>query len=192
MLWIVAAALIVAGSQAADVEVPAAAKAFVAADTTAIAFETADLNRDGRPDAVLVLDPTLKPGDDQFAERPRQLVILVGEADGSYREAVRNGKVAYCSACGGVMGDPFQGVSVGPGTFTVHNAGGSAWRWGVDYTFNYSRRDMTWQLVKVVETSFHASDPDDSKETVSTPPKHFGKIGLAAFDPEHWKNQGPR
>jgi len=27
---------------------------------------------------------------------------------------------------------------------------------------------------------------------VSTPPKHFGKIDIADFDPENWKNQGKR
>jgi hypothetical protein len=192
MLWIVVAALFVPGSQAPDVEVPAAAAAFVAPGTTPLAFETADLDRDGRPDAILVLDPIVKDGEDRFAERPRPLLVLVGQADGSYREAARNAKVVYCAACGGVMGDPFQGVSAGPGTFTVHNAGGSAWRWGVDYTFGYSRRDTAWQLVKVVETSFHASDPKGPTETVSRPPKAFGKIDLAAFDPENWKNQGPR
>jgi hypothetical protein len=193
-MWILTAgliALLLAGSQ--DVPaVPAAAAPFVAAGTRPLAFEIADLNRDGRPDAILVLEPILKPGDDAFAERPRPLLVLVGQPDGTYREAARNAKIVYCSACGGVMGDPFQGVDAGAGTFTVHNAGGSSWRWGVEYTFNYSRRDDAWQLVRVTENTFHASDPKDPKETVSTPPKHFGKIDLAAFDPENWKNKGPR
>lgn len=181
----------IAGAQD-DLAIPDAAKPFVAAGTRPLAFEVADLNRDGRPDAILVLEPTLKAGEDAFAERPRHLLVLVGQPDGTYSEARRNAKAVYCSACGGVMGDPFQGVTAGPGTFTVHNAGGSGWRWGVDYTFNYSRRDDTWQLVRVAETTFHASDPKGSKEAVSTPPKHFGKIDIAAFDPENWKNQGKR
>ena len=193
-MWILVAGLLaplLAGRQ--DVpEIPAAAAPFVATGTRPLAFETADLNRDGRADAILVLEPILKPGDDAFAERPRPLLILVGQPDGTFREAARNAKVVYCSACGGAMGDPFQGVDAGAGTFTVHNAGGSSWRWGVEYTFNYSRRDDAWQLVRVTENTFHASDPTGPKEIVSTPPKHFGKIDLAAFDPENWKNQGPR
>jgi hypothetical protein len=193
-MWILVAGLLgglLAGGQDAP-EIHAAATRFVAAGTRPLAFETADLNRDGRPDAILVLEPILKPGDDAFAERPRPLLVLVGQPDGTYREAARNAKVVYCSSCGGVMGDPFQGVDAGAGTFTVHNAGGSSWRWGVEYTFAYSRRDDAWQLVRVTENTFHASDPNGPKETVSTPPKHFGKIDLAAFDPENWKNQGPR
>ena len=109
------------------VSIPEAARAFVAAGTQPIAFETADLNRDGRPDAVLVLSPILKDDEDPFAERPRTLLILLRQADGSYREAARNSKVA-----------------------------------------------------------------DKETTTISTPPKHFGKIDIGAFDPERWKNVGPR
>ena len=69
----------IAGAQD-DLAIPDAAKPFVAAGTRPLAFEVADLNRDGRPDAILVLEPTLKPGDDEFAERPRPLLILVGRA----------------------------------------------------------------------------------------------------------------
>jgi hypothetical protein len=90
------------------------------------------------------------------------------------------------------MGDPFGGVTVGPGTFTVSNAGGTGWRWSSLYTFNYSRRDDTWQLVRVEEHGFHASEPGKGRTTVSTPPKDFGKIDIADFDPGNWEGQGPR
>ncbi len=46
--------------------------------------------------------------------------------------------------------------------------------------------------MRVAETTFHASDPQGPQETISTPPKHFGKIDITAFDPEHGKNTGPR
>lgn len=176
--------------EAADVDVPAAARPFVASGTRPLAFEPADLNRDGRQDAVLVVE-TLKTDPDTDG-RPRVLLVLLGQADGSFREVKRNAKVVYCSTCGGMMGDPFQGVSVGPGTFTVENAGGSSWRWGVGYRFNYSRRDDTWQLVRVEENSYHASEAAEAKKVVSMPPKAFGKIDIADFDPENWKGQGPR
>jgi hypothetical protein len=173
-----------------DVEVPDAARPFVAAGTRPLAFEQADLNRDGRPDAILVLETIAEAQDGDG--RTRILVVLVGQPDGAFREAKRNAKVAYCSACGGMMGDPFQGVSVGPGTFTVENAGGSSWRWGVGYRFAYSRRDDTWQLVRVEEHDYHASEAAKAKTVVSTPPKHFGKIDIADFDPGNWKGQGQR
>ena len=176
-----------------DVEIPEAAKGFVAPGTRPIAYQAADLNRDGREDAILVLERQKAKADDpEIEDGQRPLLVLVRQADGSLREAARNAKVVYCRTCGGVMGDPFQGVVAGPGTFTVSLAGGSSWRWGVEYRFAYSRRDDQWQLVRVEETSFHASEAAEGKPTVSTPPKHFGKIDLASFDPENWKNQGPR
>jgi hypothetical protein len=91
-----------------------------------------------------------------------------------------------------MMGDPFQGVEVGPKTFTVSHYGGRAWGWSVDYTFNYSRRDNTWQLVRVEESSFHAFEPDKIKRAVYVPPKHYGKIDIADFDPDNWKGQGQK
>jgi hypothetical protein len=195
MSWgFAAVAVIVATSlavqEAADVEVPAAARPFVTAGTRPLAFEPADLNRDGRQDAVLVVETVTT--DPETDGRTRILLVLLGQPDGSFREARRNAKVAYCSACGGMMGDPFQGVSAGAGTFTVENAGGSSWRWGVGYRFNYSRRDDTWQLVRVEENSYHASEAAESKTVVSTPPKDFGRIDIADFDPEDWKGRGPR
>jgi hypothetical protein len=176
-----------------DIALPDAARPFVAPGTKPIAYEVADLNRDGREDAILVLErQPAKPDDPPIEDGQRPLLILVRQPDGSLREAARNVKIVYCSTCGGIMGDPFQGVDAGPGTFTVSHYGGSSWRWGVEYRFAYSRRDDAWQLVRVEETSFQAGAADEAKETVHTPPKHFGKIDLNAFDPENWKGRGPR
>lgn len=142
---------------------------------------------------MLVLErQKAKASDPDIEEGQRPLLILVRGAEGTLKEARRNSKVVYCSSCGGVMGDPFQGVEVGPKTFTVSHYGGSAWRWSVDYKFNYSRRDDTWQLVKVEETNFHAMSPEKEEIKVSTPPKDFGKIDIADFDPDNWKNHGAR
>jgi hypothetical protein len=89
-----------------------------------------------------------------------------------------------CSECGGMMGDPFAGVTVRTNTFTVNHYGGSAWRWTADYKFNYSRIDKTWQLVRIEKTNFHAADQKKTLErNVMTPPKDFGKVDIADFDP---------
>jgi hypothetical protein len=177
-----------------EVELPKAARVFVAPGTKPIAYEVADLNRDGREDAILVLErQPAKPDDPPIEERQRPLLVLVRQRDGSLREAARNEQIVYCSTCGGIMGDPFiGGLQAGPGTFTVGAYGGSAWRWGVKYRFDYSRRDDEWQLVRVEEISFHYGDASEAKPTVSRPPKHFGKISLAAFDPDNWKGKGPK
>ena len=90
------------------------------------------------------------------------------------------------------MGDPFVGIEASAGTFTVMHYGGSSWRWSSNVRFNYSRKDKAWQLVRVETSSFHTADPDKEKVEVATPPKDFGKIDFADFDPEDWKGKGPR
>ena len=166
---------------------------FVLPGTKAIAVERADLNGDGRIDVVLVLEKQkARPEDDEIEEGQRPIMILVRRADGTLAGAARNDAAAHCSTCGGAMGDPFVGIQVGRRTFTVSNYGGSGWRWSADYRFDYSRRDHAWHLVQVTESSFHASDPNRAKTQVRRPPKDFGKIGFAEFDPQKFLGQGQR
>ena len=87
------------------------------------------------------------------------------------------------------MGDPLQVVSAKDKSFRIEHYGGSGWRWSMNYQFNYSRRDDTWQLVRVEETSFHVSEPDKmEKDLVRMPPKDYGKIDIAEFDPEQLRD----
>ena len=183
--FVVAVASAQESSTLATSALPAELRPFVLPGTKAIAVERGDLNGDGRLDVVLVLErQKARAGDDDIEQGQRPILILVRRADGSLALAARNDAAAYCSTCGGAIGDPFMGVKVGTKTFTVSNYGGSAWRWSADYRFDYSRRDDTWQLVRVTESSFHASDPDKAKTKVRRPPKDFGKIGFAEFDPQ--------
>jgi len=174
-------------------KLPPEVRPFVEAGTRALALERADLDGDGAADFILVLEKQkAKPADPDIEEGQRPLLVLVRQAGGALKLAARNDKVVYCASCGGMMGDPFQGVVAGPRTFTVNNAGGSAWRWSLSYRFNYSRRDAAWQLVRVEDHTYHAVQAGSEKKAVFTPPRHFGKIGLAEFDPQDWKGRGQR
>ena len=173
--------------------VPPEVRPFVLAGTKVIEIERGDLDGDGRSDVVLVLErQKARPGDDDIEAGQRPILILVRRADGGLRLAARNDAAAYCSTCGGVMGDPFVGIHVGNRSITVSNYGGSAWRWSADYRFDYSRRDAAWQLVRVTESSFHASQPDKAKTIIRRPSKDFGRIDFADFDPEKYLGRGPR
>lgn len=160
-------------------------QAFVEPGTRAIAIERADLNGDGREDVLLVLQAkTARDDGTGFEQRQRPLLILTRDAKGALHLRKRNDKMVMCPECGGLMGDPLQTVSAKDKSFRIEHYGGSGWRWSVNYQFNYSRRDDTWQLVRVEETSFHVSDPETmEKDLVRTPPKDYGKIDIAEFDP---------
>ena len=122
----------------------------------------------------------------------RTLFIALRQTDGSLKIVKRNDKVVYCRQCGGVFGDPYAGLSTAPNRFSVDHYGGSNWRWSNSYSFAYSRRDDTWQLVRVEQSSFHTANPDKVKSRIYKPPRDFGKIDIADFDPENFMGKGPR
>lgn len=171
-------------AQTETVKVPADIKPFVEDGSKPIALESADLNGDGTKDYILVLErqnPTMDENDLPKNQRP--LLILLRGKDAKLTEVKRNENIVMCSKCGGVFGDPFERISAGAKTFTVNHYGGSNWRWTAKYKFDYLRTDNTWQLVRVEKSSFHTSDPDRVERTIKTPPKDFGKVDIADFNP---------
>jgi hypothetical protein len=181
-------------AQSEEIKVPDDVKPFIEKGKIPIALESGDLNADGRKDYVLVTSEFV--ADDAAWEEgagERSVFILIREADRSLRLAGRNDLVVLCKNCGGVFGDPFAGVRVKGTSFTVDNYGGSNDRWSYSYTFAYSRRDKTWQLTRVVDESFHALDPKrTTKRRVYTPPKSFGLIAFADFDPDNFLHKGKK
>lgn len=172
----------------AALSVPPEVKRFVPEDRRVIDLAKADLDRDGRDDYILALDRIENEDEpDRFAGEPREVRILTRQPNGKLKLAGRGPKAIFCRGCGGVMGDPLFGFATERGRFTIRHMGGAGWRWTADFTFAWSRRDQTWQLVRVEKTEFHAGEPEKVKKTVQTPPKDFGKIDLREFDAERWQ-----
>ena len=176
------------------IKVPTEVKPFVLSGMVPIALESGDLNGDGTKDFILVLD---KPFDekaqvDEAGMDNRPMLILIRDAAGKLSLAARNDLVAYCRTCGGVMGDPFTGITIRGTGFTVDNYGGSSDRWSNSFTFDYSRRDREWQLTRVEQETFNTFTPDKVKKSVFTPPKNFGLISFPDFDPQNFKGKGKR
>jgi hypothetical protein len=181
------------GAGGSDSSVPVELARFVPRGFTAISTACGDLNLDRLEDCIVVIeriapetDPDLYAGDD------RPLLILTRQKDGSLELARTGTHAVLCRACGGIFGDPFQEVRIEPGRFTIEHYGGSSWRWTQSYTFAWSRRDRTWQLVRAEETSVHLGDPDSGARQVHKPPKDFGKIDIADFDPSAYLGAGPK
>ncbi len=159
---------------------PAEIMPFIKKGESLLYFTTADLNGDGLSDYLLVLE---SPGNSEEGNL-RELVIITRQEDRSLRVEKRNSKIVMCSKCGGGWGDPFPGdIITDTNTFTVQNYGGGGSRWSEVYRFNYSRRDRKWQLVEATLSTFNIDDLHSEKTTVYKPPKDFGKIDIADFDP---------
>ncbi len=142
-----------------------------------------NLNLDNLTDLILILDKnrekTTTDVDDEMEQRP--LLILVGEADGTYKLVKRNDNTVYCKGCGGIFGDPYSGVTIKNGYFSVEHYAGSAWRWTRIPTFKYSKAENDWFLYKDGGESFHTSAPEKAESKVLTV-KDFGKIRFEEFD----------
>ena len=176
----------------ADKNIPSEVKPFIERNTAAILLNAVDLNGDGLSDYVLVLEKK-RSASDEIEEGSRPLLLLIRQANKSLKLAKRNDKIVLCAQCGGTFGDPLESLDVASKSFTVNHYGGSSQRWAYSYQFNYSRRDNTWQLVAVDESFFDAHDPEKTmKHKTYKPPKHYGKIDIADFDPQNYRGRGEK
>lgn len=165
--------------------IPSELAALIEKPDALLAEAAADLNGDGLIDYVFIVQKPENPDiDTEFAHGDRTLKIALRMPDNSLNVVKVIDKVVLCTHCGGVFGDPFEALTASQKTFTVSHYGGSNWRWANAYRFGYSRIDKTWQLLRIEEHNFHTSNPEKMTSKVRTPPKDFGKIDIADFDPD--------
>jgi len=142
-----------------------------------------DLNLDGINDYILVLK---KNGEDTLSNvidnpEKRPLLILLRDKNNKLKLVRRNDNTVYCIDCGGMMGDPFMGITIKNGYFSVEHYGGSAWRWTRIITYKYSKQDNEWFLHKDGSESFHAAEPEKVESKIRTT-KDFGNVKFEEFD----------
>ena len=142
-----------------------------------------DLNLDGIPDLILVLR---KNGEDTLSDvidhpEKRPLLILLRDTDNELKLTRKNDNTVLCIDCGGVMGDPYMGITIRNGYFSVEHYGGSSWRWTRIITYKFSKQDNEWYLHKDGSESYHASVPEKI-ETIIKTTNDFGKVKFDEFD----------
>ena len=142
-----------------------------------------DLNRDALSDWLVVLNKPDEAKTSGVVAHPskRPLLVFVAGAGGAYTLAARTNNAVYCVDCGGMMGDPFTGLAIKNGYFTVEHYGGSAQRWTRYVTFRYDPASRTWLVHRDGSERFHALDPEHGTTTATTA-KNFGRVPLAKFD----------
>jgi hypothetical protein len=165
------------------VAVPANLKGFIPKGYDVLDLTKGDLNRDAFTDAIMVLYKKGEEKTSDVIEHPekRPLLILIGQANKSYKLAARSDNAVYCVDCGGQMGDPFTGITIKNGYFSTEHYGGSGWRWTRIITFKYSPAEKGWFLYKDGGDSFHAITHEEVKTSVKTV-KNFGKVPFEKFD----------
>lgn len=140
---------------------------------------TGDLNRDNYLDMLIVLE-----SDAKFVatDEPRPLLILIGTADGEMKVAEQNDNVVLCQDCGGVFGDPYDGLAIKNGYFSVEHYGGSSWRWTKIITFKYNAEQKTWLLHRDAGSSFNVFEPDAEEPENVWNQEHYGKMKFVDYN----------
>lgn len=103
-----------------------------------------DLNKDGLEDIAMVL-ASKKEGADNAVDPdslPSRLLIVLLKKDNKYELAGKSDSAILCKGCGGIFGDPFEGVSIERGLLIIYHYGGSAWRWALTHKFRYQNNDF--------------------------------------------------
>lgn len=129
---------------------------FIPKDYDTLAVAKGDLNKDGIEDAVLVLYHNWEKKEDWMQQDgdsmpQRMLVILFGTENG-YKQVAQSTKAILCKTCGGIYGDPFEGIEIGKGLLTIYHYGGSAWRWAYTHKFRY--QDGQFYLIGSTHNSY--------------------------------------
>ena len=142
-----------------------------------------DLNLDKFQDILLVLrDTAEKNFNDTEFKRP--LLILIGHNNKSYSLAKQNDNVVYCYSCGGVFGDPYDGIVIRHGAFTVYHYGGSGDRWANEITFKYYLQDKTWYLTKISDKGWNIVNINKVTSIIKTK-KDFGILPFDKYKDEN-------
>ena len=120
-----------------------------------------DLNGDNRPDAAIVI-ATGAQGYDERAGRPlfikRALVLALRATDSSLRRSAASDSAVLDGNEGGVMGDPFEGISIERGAVVIQHYGGSRNRW--TYTHRYRHQEGGWWLIGLTYVGSDTLDPE--------------------------------
>lgn len=180
------------------VYVPIEISAFAEKGYRIIHWISSDLNGDGLDDYLLVIEKRKKdilgPDDSEIGvdSEHRSILIIIRQPDQTLKLVKRNDIVASCKTCSGVYtANAFLQIIASKRSFSIRTQyQGTAFLDTFTYNFGYSRRDNTWQLIRVHENYEAERVQDESFVKIYTPPKDFGKIDFVDFDPESYSRQG--
>jgi hypothetical protein len=109
----------------------------------------------------------------------RELLLFIGQSDGSFKLTFRNKNAIPCINCCG-MSDSFGGISMQEGEISITNYCASNWKSLEKYNFKLNKKDNNLYLDNVINESFCFDYQDYSCDT--TKMKARKRIGINLFD----------
>ncbi len=184
-----------------EISIPDELKPFIMPGYEVLDVVKGDLNNDKKQDYLLVLKTA---GEDTFSfdntdwDAHRPLLLITRQANGTLKTVAVNNELIFCKNCGGVMGDPYQGLVIKPGEFTADLYGGGSWRWAETFTFRYDAVKKNWFLQTHKSTSFQSGDPEKTMSESVISRSEIGDISIEKFTPHYnadsssWKVKAAR
>ena len=131
------------------------------------------MNKDGIIDKILILKSELEQGGYDTLRRP--VIILLRNKNGELRKAFENNYIVLNGDDGGIHGDPYHGITIKNGFFSIEHFGGSGWRWNYVITFKYDAQLKNWKLHQIGNETWHISKPEEFESHITTS-KEFGTV----------------
>jgi hypothetical protein len=151
--------------------------AFLPPGTSLRLAERGDIDGDGDEDVVIVLET----GDGDAARQPRPLLLLRRDTTGRLQPAIESPRAISCRRCGGMVGDPLQGMRIAPGALTLRFEGGSRELWSSEFQFTTMPGGDAWRLTDVTHRGFDRADGGKNAERRLSR-EEIGEVSLASFD----------
>mgnify|MGYP000200458824 CR=1 FL=1 len=165
---------------------------FIPTGYSVIDLSSGDLNNNGLIDKILVLRKNTEAYSSNYADyKPdkRPLMLLIANHDNTYELKFRNDNVVSCIDCAGIFGDPFVGVSIKNGAFTIEDGISGGHHWEKHTTFKYYPEKQNWYLDSMHFTSYkwNDSNAEDAEILIKDIVKietinDFGEISFSEFD----------
>lgn len=112
-------------------------------DVAASNYVITDFNDDHHQDVLVIFEENPKWNGGEMEPGGRTIHFFLGQADGSYKAVSQNNAIVLGYHDGGVWGDPLEGMYLNEkGSVVLSFYGGSAWRWGHSYTFQFRKTDL--------------------------------------------------
>ena len=147
-------------------------KKFVPENSKVLSLTLGHLNEDNFEDALLILGSKEEDSTSFNDELKRTILILISDSSGNLVVKESNNSLVYCKACGGIFGDPLEGVDIlKDKSFVVRHYGGSSWRWTFNITFQFSKAENTWILEKEESSSYFNMNIDSTMKEKLVIPK---------------------
>ena len=165
---------------------------FIPTGYSAINLSSGDLDNDGLMDKILVLRKNTEVYSSNYIENKpdkRPLMLLIANHNNTYDLKYRNDNIVSCIDCGGVFGDPFVGVSIKNGSFTIEDGISGGHHWQKHTTFKYYPQKQNWYLdsTHFISYKWNDSNAEDAEILIEDIVKietinDFGEISFSEFD----------